>query len=213
MTATVAVIFDVYGTLLHFPRDSRPFLQLARRQSDSNYRSALETALTTDNPTLSDFGARIGLPPQEDIRLLDAALEADLLAIEPFADVEPTLVALKACGIRTAVVSNLGTPYKRPFFAHGLDSLFDVVVFSCDCGLRKPDPRIYEHALKQLGSSANETIMVGDSFRSDVDGPSKLGIMGIHLVRSGGLSESDSWISSLAGVLETPLVATLIYTD
>lgn len=202
MTAVTAVIFDLYGTLLHLPHDSRPFQRLAQRASGVNVRSSLETALTTESLTLADFALRIGLRPQEDLLSLEAELNDDIAAIQPFADVEPTLVALKSLGIRNAVISNLATPYKQPFFTHGLDSFFDVAVFSCDCGLLKPDPRIYELTMKQLDSAPAETIMVGDSFRADVIGPAKLGITGIHLVRSGGSSEAEGMISSLNTVLD-----------
>jgi ribonucleotide monophosphatase NagD (HAD superfamily) len=68
--------------------------------------------------------------------------------------------------------------------------------------LTKPDPRIYERALKALGATATETIMVGDSFRSDVDGPSNVGILGIHLVRSGVSSPSACVVPTLKAILE-----------
>ncbi len=195
-----ACIFDLYGTLLDFPRDSRPFLKIARRHPDASVRSSLETSLTTHNPTLAAFASRIGLASQNDLTALNAALDEDIAAIEPFQDAEVILRELKQRGIPTALISNLATPYKQPFFTHHLAPYFDVVVFSCDCGMLKPDSRIYDAALKQLGANPDETIMVGDSFRSDVDGPSKLGIRGIHLVRSGGRSKASHVISSLDGL-------------
>ncbi len=105
----------------------------------------------------------------------------------------------------TAVISNLATPYKKPLADHNLNDLMDVTVFSCDCGVLKPRPEIYQLALEQLGTTADETIMVGDSFKSDVDGPSKIGMMGIHLVRSGGLSRANIVISSLDAMLENAI--------
>lgn len=197
-----AVIFDLYGTLVHFPRDSRPFLEVARRNPDADVRSAIETSLTTDNPTLADFAARIGVESQDDLPVLNAALQDDIAAVKPFADARPTLSELRKRGIPIAVISNLGTPYKQPFFTYQLDKFFDVAVFSCDCGLLKPDFRIYDIALKQLGTSPANTIMVGDSFKSDVEGPSKIGMKGIHLVRSGGVSNAACVVSSLDAVLE-----------
>lgn len=195
-----AVIFDLYGTLLYSPGDSRSFLKLAKRTAD--VRSALEIAMTTDNPTLAHFASRLGLDRPDDLPSLDAALAAEIAAIQKFVDVEPTLLELKARGIQTAVISNLASPYKQPYFGHQLDALIDIAVFSCDCGVVKPDARIYENALKQLGVSPGETIMVGDSFRSDVDGPSKLGIVALHLIRSGGTSGATRVISSLDALLQ-----------
>ncbi|MCA9175851.1 MAG: HAD family hydrolase, partial [Planctomycetales bacterium] len=150
--------------------------------------------------------ASIEVPWHEDLEILERSLEADVAEIEPFYDAAPTLQSLKSLGIRTAVVSNLATPYKRPFSFHQLDLWVDVVVFSCDCGLLKPDPRIYELALKQLDVEATEAIMVGDSCKADVDGPARIGIRGVHLVRSGE-SESSSavTIASLAEIVEMAL--------
>jgi len=197
-----AVIFDLYGTLLRNPLGSQPYYQLARRNPRSNIRLALETALTCSNPTLDNFASNIGLPPQDDMSILEADLQNDIAHIHSFVDAVPTLTALKQRGLLTAVISNLATPYKKPFFTQKLNDLVDVTVFSCDCGILKPNPDIYRVALEQLGIPANNTIMVGDSFKSDVDGPAKIGIVGIHLVRSGDSSPANCAISSLHDVLD-----------
>ena len=44
-----------------------------------------------------------------------------------------------------------------------LDELFDDVVDSCEVGMRKPDPRIYELALDRLGVGAHEAVFVDDA--------------------------------------------------
>jgi len=41
-------------------------------------------------------------------------------------------------------------------------SSFDALVWSFQLGIAKPDPAIYEHALKQLGTSAGETLFIDD---------------------------------------------------
>jgi putative hydrolase of the HAD superfamily len=43
---------------------------------------------------------------------------------------------------------------------------FDVFVESCAVGMRKPDPRIYRHALAQLGVPAAEAIFLDDIGRN-----------------------------------------------
>ena len=48
-------------------------------------------------------------------------------------------------------------------------------------GFRKPDPRIFELALSQLGVSANQVVHVGDILRSDIDGAQAVGIYPMHL--------------------------------
>lgn len=200
-----AVIFDLYGTLLEISQDSRPFHKVARHQSTLNLRASLEIALTTDNQTLHEFAARLGIPSQTGLSVIDEELKRDIARVRLFPDVESTLSALKQRGIATALISNLATPYKQPLFDHQLNRFFDAIVFSCDCGLAKPDPKIYELALRKLRTVPERTIMVGDSLNSDVLGPAQLGINGIHLVRDGGNSIATNSISTLNSVLEFAL--------
>lgn len=200
-----AVIFDLYGTLLRLSMDSSPFLELARRAPVLNFRRAIEVALTTDNSTLEKYASRIGLPAQDRLSALESRLQSDLKMVSLFPDVLPTIAGLKQRGIVTGVISNLATPYKQPFYKFGLDTHIDVAVFSCDCGLFKPDARIFKATLMQLGARSHETLMVGDSFASDVGGSIHAGLIGVHLVRSGELRPDGSApasISTLHAVLD-----------
>lgn len=52
----------------------------------------------------------------------------------------------------------------------GLKNWCDCFVVSETVGLSKPDPRIFEMALMQLGALADHTLMVGDSLNSDYRG-------------------------------------------
>lgn len=54
----------------------------------------------------------------------------------------------------------------------------------------KPSPAFYAAALAELGTSADETAMIGDDVESDVAGAMEAGMMGI-LVRTGKYKEGD----------------------
>lgn len=84
--------------------------------------------------------------------------------------------------------------------AERYELLHKSILNSCCSGSIKPDPSIYKFALEQLGSSPAETIMVGDSYKSDVLGSSDIGIRGIHLVRKGGQNKPNE-IIELNGVM------------
>lgn len=56
--------------------------------------------------------------------------------------------------------------------------------------LGKPATPFFHNALDQLGVSAEETIMIGDDIRGDIDGAQQAGIHAL-LVRSGKFRESD----------------------
>jgi len=55
---------------------------------------------------------------------------------------------------------------------------FDQIIFSCDIGLRKPDPKSYQIALERLHCDPNECVFVDDKMRN-TDAAEKLGMKGI----------------------------------
>jgi putative hydrolase of the HAD superfamily len=86
---------------------------------------------------------------------------------------DPAMLAwqqrLKAHGIRTAILSNMGDSVleniEREFaWIHG----FDVLVWSYQHGMAKPDRAIYEHALEQIGTAPAETMFVDDKLENVV---------------------------------------------
>jgi FMN phosphatase YigB (HAD superfamily) len=54
-----------------------------------------------------------------------------------------------------------------------------VVTISSDVGYMKPHPKIFEHALEALQVTPEETMMVGDSLRSDVAGAKNMGLVAV----------------------------------
>ncbi len=68
--------------------------------------------------------------------------------------------ALKRCGVRVGLLSNSwGNTYPR----EQIDALFDAVVISGEVGMRKPQPKIYRHALELIGVSECRTLFVDDA--------------------------------------------------
>jgi putative hydrolase of the HAD superfamily len=59
-----------------------------------------------------------------------------------------------------------------------VDELFDVIVDSCRVGMRKPDPRIFELALTELGVAADRTVFL-DDHPANVTAATRLGIHSI----------------------------------
>ena len=92
----------------------------------------------------------------------------------------PAMVAwqskLKAAGIRTAILSNMGDSVleniQREF--RWIDE-FDVLVWSYQHHMAKPDPAIYRHALKELGTRPEETLFIDDK-RVNIEAAQALGI-------------------------------------
>jgi HAD superfamily hydrolase (TIGR01458 family) len=56
--------------------------------------------------------------------------------------------------------------------------------------LGKPSREFYTSALDRLGCAADETIMIGDDIRSDIDGAQNAGIRGL-MVKTGKFQQAD----------------------
>ena len=67
---------------------------------------------------------------------------------------------------------------------YGLWDLFDARAVSEKVGVDKPDPRMFEHAMEQLGIPQEDygrVIMVGNHLERDIKGANQLGMISIWL--------------------------------
>lgn len=87
--------------------------------------------------------------------------------------------ALRARGIRTAILSNMGDTALREM-EREFDWLarFDVLVWSYQLGIAKPDPAIYRYTLEKLGTRPEKTLFIDDR-QVNVDAAAALGINGL----------------------------------
>lgn len=95
-------------------------------------------------------------------------------------DVVALAQRIKSSGRRAAIVTNNIREFSggwRGLF--DLDSIADVVVDSCEVGLRKPDPAIFELALDRLGGIAPEEAAFLDDAPGNVAAARALGIHAI----------------------------------
>jgi epoxide hydrolase-like predicted phosphatase len=91
-----------------------------------------------------------------------------------------TVRTVRAHGVRTAIVTNnvreYGVAWRNMV---PIDELFDVVVDSCEEGIRKPDPRIFELALDRLGVADATRAVFLDDFDGNIGAARALGMHGI----------------------------------
>ncbi len=57
---------------------------------------------------------------------------------------------------------------------------FDVIVTSESVGVKKPNPRVFNHAVKVANATVENSIMIGDSIEADILGALNVGIRAIH---------------------------------
>lgn len=76
------------------------------------------------------------------------------------------------------------------------ESLFDVVVFSAEVGVCKPDPHIFHSALEDLDVAPSATVFMDDR-ENNVNGAKVLGIHAIHYKnRNQALAELHQYVST-----------------
>ncbi len=79
---------------------------------------------------------------------------------------------------------------------------FTAVSFSCHLGVYKPDARMFEHALDQMGFPANETILIDDA-RENLEAARAFGIQPVWLnTKSDNKDNSFLTINSISEILQ-----------
>ena len=86
------------------------------------------------------------------------------------------LDAIRALGVKVAIISNSEGMLDRLFTDLGVLQHFDLVVDSGKLGIEKPDPRIFQVALDHFDVPAARALHLGDVFATDVLGARAAGI-------------------------------------
>jgi len=100
-------------------------------------------------------------------------------------DALPALQALKQRGYRLGMISNTSDDRNMQWIVDrwGLRPYFETVINSAAFGIRKPDLRIFQHALDQMKLRPEDAAMVGDYLETDVLGANQAGIYSIWITR------------------------------
>jgi 5'-nucleotidase len=208
-----AVLFDLGGTLIYFDGAWHEVMQAATRQllehlqnlgfklEEDSFLAEFQQRLEeyyiqreaefieyTTARILRDMLFNLG-HKDVTIEMLAPALEK-LYAVsqahwKPEPDAEQTLKILKEGGHRLAVISNAGDDADVQALVNnsGLRPYLDFALSSAACGIRKPNPRIFEIALQHWGLRREDVIMVGDTLGADILGARNAGISSVWITR------------------------------
>lgn len=182
-----AVIFD-YGMVLTGAPDAEAHAEMVRITGLPVER--FESLYWNDRHAY-DEGKLSGITFWQKL-LRDAQMEPDQAKVEELNSLDarmwttqnPAMVAwqkqLKQHGVLTAILSNMGDSVlaniQREFdWING----FDVLVWSYQLHMAKPDPKIYLHTLQRLGTRPEETLFIDDK-RVNVDAAIALGMKAIE---------------------------------
>jgi len=223
-----AVIFDLFGTLIKnytIERHEGVLRQMASvlsARSEGFVRLWYDTfndrcmgILKTPEDNIDYVCRKLGVPVEDTQRSEAARIRHHLTqsTLIPMAEAVATLSQLKSEGYKTGLVTDCSGEVPAVWQDTPFAPLFDVSVFSCLVGLKKPDPRIYRLAAEQLAVKPEDCLYVGDGGSNELTGAAAVGMHPV-LIRdpeedSGVMhrieAEADRWngpvISSLKEVL------------
>ena len=92
-------------------------------------------------------------------------------------DARSLLEFLKESGYMLGMVSNRNHPYLGEMQEMKLDCYFRFFLAAGEVNSFKPDTLIFERALELAGTSAHETMYVGDNYFADILGSRRAGLM------------------------------------
>lgn len=131
-----------------------------------------------------------------------------LAALSPRPGAVETLSILRDRGYRVGLISNCAEEVSRLWNSTAFADSFDSVVLSCDVGLTKPDPRIYETVTERLATPAGRCLFVGDGSGDELSGASRAGMTAVLMRAPHDLEDGnrEGWngerISTIRSVLD-----------
>lgn len=96
--------------------------------------------------------------------------------------------------IRMGIISNIISTSFVPHILreYGIAQYMECVVLSSEAGCRKPDARIFDLAMDQLGLGADEVAYVGDTISRDVLGAKNAGLAMMIQIRNPVIAHRDA---------------------
>lgn len=111
---------------------------------------------------------------------------------------------------KLGVIANQSQGLTKRLAHFGILRFFDYVISSADCGASKPDPSIFQIALRKANCTAADAVMIGDRIDNDVV-PAKLvgmktvwikqGLGGLNVVRNES-ERPDCEVNNLTELLQ-----------
>ena len=162
------------------------------RLLDEIHLSVLEGRLSIDEARRERFRRFFLRHAPETTDLLKAVEHAAFLHRETYQASRQTVAGVVSLleqlqgKVKIAVVTNNLVAEQLNKLHHlKLDQLIDELITSEETGSIKPDAEIFRVALKRVGCRAEEAVMIGDAWNSDVLGATAAGIPAIWFNRTG----------------------------
>ena len=163
LMAAIGEVKDWYWSDLERHRQGRLKLAIARREV---VEIALARLGINDSKAAGELSDAYGKEIEKNMQLFPGAID--------------TLKHFRRNNILLALVTNGASEIQRRKISRfDLEPLFDCIVIESEFGVGKPDGRVFQHALNQLGIDKKDAWMIGDDLARDVAGAKQMGILSI----------------------------------
>ena len=155
------------------------------------------------SPTTTEGSGEVKPPHWVQRQARKVAYPVAARLFRPFPGLHEMLGELNRRGYRLHVLSNNSSILPLQLSLIDITHYFDVVAWSEEMGLEKPDPRCFALMLERIGATPEEVVYVGDSLTADVAGARGAGIVPIHADHRRRAPDADHLrVESLFGLLD-----------
>lgn len=201
MSGIRAVLFDLDDTLFDHRRSARAALTEVHRahgrdtpydefeRAHMRYLEEMHIEVLAGRIGLEEarrerfrrvFGSLgVALGDRDVARTAAAYRDGYMLARRALAGAAELLEAVRRHARVAIVTNNLLEEQQDKLHYCALAPFVDALIASEDVGVSKPDPAIFHVALDRVGATADEAVMVGDSWANDVAGARRAGIRAV----------------------------------
>jgi putative hydrolase of the HAD superfamily len=197
VTQTKAIFLDALGTLVEL---EPPWVGLRKALGDAIPDDRLVEAVRAemayykahsqegrDAESLADLRRRSAEVLSRELGTeVGVGTLVDSIRFAPYPDAVPALEQLRELGLKLVCVSNWDCSLGAVLERCGLAAHLDAAVSSAEARAQKPEPAIFEAALRFAGLGAPEVVHVGDTREEDIAGAEAAGIRALLLDREGG---------------------------
>ncbi len=186
-----AVIFDLFGTLIH-NYSIREYISILRQMASvlsappedyvqlwyDTFNERCTGVFQSPEANIDYLCQKLGVTIEDSQRSLAARIRLDLTvrSMTPVPESIAVLSHLKSEGYKTGLVTDCSAEVPAIWQDTPFAPLIDVTVFSCVVGLKKPDPRIYQLAAERLGVEPEKCLYIGDGSSRELTGAAAVGM-------------------------------------
>ena len=208
-----AVIFDLFGTLIeNFSRseyaavfrDMSEALSVPVDEFLEAWGATFEQRATGVFSTTSDAMRSVAItfnPGVTDDQIKEATrirIDYTKRSMDPREDAIEVLTYLRESEYKVGLISDCTCEIPNIWDSTTISPFFDVVIFSCSVGVKKPDARIYNMAVEQLGVAPRDCLYIGDGSSHELTGALAVGMHPV-LIRDPNESDDTHFIDREQG--------------